>query len=102
MSEVKENVAIETFEEATPVEETALMEHTEKKAVYIGKLRDCGKLNVREKPSIDAKILCRLDKTSEVQIEKAESTKEFYKVYTTSGVEGYCMKKYMSIKKQEV
>lgn len=94
MSEVKENVAIENFEEATPVEE--------KKVVYIGKLRDCGKLNVREKPSIDAKILCRLDKTSEVQIEKAESTKEFYKVYTTSGVEGYCMKKYVSIKKQEV
>lgn len=95
MSEVKENVAaIETFEEATPVEE--------KKIVYIGKIRDCDKLNVREKPSVDAKVLCKLDKNSEVLIDKTNSTKEFYNVVTSSGVEGYCMKKYMSIKKQEV
>lgn len=94
MSEVKENVAIENFEEATPVEE--------KKTIYIGKIQNCGKLNVRENPSVEAKAICRLDKNSEVEIDKAGSTTDFYKVYTSSGVEGYCMKKYMSIKKQEV
>lgn len=111
MSKSKENKVVEpvveTFEEATPieetkVEETVLSEHTEKVTVYIGKIRDCDKLNVREKPNADAKVLCKLDKDSEVQIEKAESTKDFYKVYTSSGVSGYCMKKYMSVKKQEV
>lgn len=78
----------------TPVEEKA--------AVYIGKVRDCDKLNVREEPTINAKVLCKLDKTSEVEIDKTNSTKEFYKIRTTSGVNGYCMKKYLSIKKCEV
>ena len=94
MSNTNENnEVIETFAEATPVEKTT---------VYIGKLRDCGKLNVRAEPSVDAKVLCRIDKNSEVIVEKSESTKDFYKICTSSGVEGYCMKKYMSIKKQEV
>lgn len=84
---------IPTVEEA-PVEE--------KKVVYIGKIRDCDKLNVRETPTLNAKILCKLDKDSTVIVVKSESTKEYYKVYLESGVQGYCMKKYMSVKKQEV
>lgn len=74
----------------------------EKVVVYIGKIRDCDKLNVREKPSLEAKIICKLDKLSEVQIDKSKSTKDFYKILTPTGADGYCMKKYMSIKKQEV
>lgn len=98
MSKSKENKTIveptlESSNEATLVEEKA--------AVYIGKIRDCDKLNVREEPSLEAKVLCRLDKNSEVEIDKTNSTKEFYKIYTSSGISGYCMKKHMSIKKRE-
>ena len=85
-----------------PVEETVETPVEEKVTVYIGKIRDCDKLNVREEPAIDTKILCKLDKNSEVQVDKAASTKEFYKIHTVAGISGYCMKKYMSIKKQEV
>lgn len=106
MSKAKENKAvIENFEEATPVVtpvENPVETPIEKRVVYIGKIRDCEKLNVREKPDINSKVLCKLDKNSEVEIEKSESTKEFYKVCTSSGINGYCMKKYIYVKKQEV
>jgi uncharacterized protein YgiM (DUF1202 family) len=72
----------------------------EKVAVYIGKIRDCYKLNVREEPTMESKVLCKLDKLSEVQVDKANSTRDFYKIVTATGVNGYCMKKYMSIKKE--
>ena len=86
------------FEEE--VNDTPVVE--EKVVVYIGKIRDCDKLNVREEPTTEAKVVCKLDKLSEVQVDKTNSTKDFYKITTATGVTGYCMKKYMTIKKQEV
>lgn len=60
---------------------------------------DCSRLNVRKQPDLNAEVLCTINKNSEVMINLAESTtEEFYKVYTSTGVEGYCMKKYISIK----
>lgn len=94
----KKNVDVETVEIPVPVETPV----EEKVIVYIGTIRDCDKLNVREEPTADAKVICKLDKTSEVQVDKAASTKEFYKIHTAAGVSGYCMKKFMSVKKQEV
>lgn len=99
MAKKKENTTIvENVEEV--INDTPVVE--EKIPVYIGKIRDCDKLNVREEPTTEAKVICKLDKLSEVQIDKTNSTKEFYKVLTSTGVNGFCMKKYMSIKKQEV
>lgn len=85
--------------ETEVINDTPVIE--EKVTVYIGKIRDCDKLNVREEPTIDSKVVCKLDKLSEVQIDKSNSTRDFYKILTSTGVNGYCMKKYMSIKKQE-
>lgn len=101
MSKNKEKkLVVETpSENLTEVKTEPIVE--EKVAVYIGEIRDCDKLNVREEPNINSKVLCKLDKTSEVEIDKTKSTKEFYKISTSSGVSGYCMKKYMSIKKRE-
>ena len=99
MAKKKENTTIvENVEEV--INDVPVVE--EKVAVYIGKIRDCDKLNVREEPTTEAKVICKLDKLSEVQIDKTNSTKDFYKILTSTGVNGYCMKKYMSIKKQEV
>jgi len=92
----KKRTTIETFEEAVPVETAE-----ESVVVCIGKVKDCDKLNVRSEPNPDAKVLCRLDKDAEVQIDKSTSTKDFYKITTASGVSGYCMKKYISAKKCE-
>lgn len=56
---------------------------------------DCQKLNVREEPKADAKVIEKIDVNSEVMIDMTESTNEFYKIYTSSGVDGFCMRKYI-------
>lgn len=63
-----------------------------------GIVTDCIKLNVRETPDTNAEILCEIQKDSEVMVDESESTDEFYKVYINSGVEGFCMKNYISLK----
>lgn len=64
-----------------------------------GVVSGCEKLNLREKASKDSTVLLILDKDTELTIDTAVSTTEdFYKVCTSSGVEGYCMKKFITIK----
>ena len=63
----------------------------------MGNVTGCGKLNVRKRPAIDAAIACVLDCFAEVTVYEAESTDEFYKICTASGVEGYCMKQFIKI-----
>lgn len=57
---------------------------------------DCkNKLNLRVEPDANANIIKILDKGAEVLIYTEESTADFYKVCTESGLEGYCMKKFV-------
>ena len=65
--------------------------------VKIGFVTNCKKLNVREKPRTDATIICEVDYQTELMIDEKESTEEFYKVYTATGIEGFCMKKFIAI-----
>lgn len=63
-----------------------------------GIVDNCIRLNVREKPSIDAEILTALEAGSEVRLLKDEMENGFYKVCTASGLEGYCMCEYIVLK----
>lgn len=56
------------------------------------------RLNIREKPDIGSSILCVVEANSELMIEK-DVSKEWFKVCTVLGVEGYCMKKFVDINK---
>lgn len=59
---------------------------------------NCEKLNVREKASIKSGVLCVINKNEEITIHRTENESEdFYRVSTSSGIEGYCMKKFISI-----
>lgn len=100
----KEEEVVETVEETTEeevvetVEESAVEETVEETPVSAtGIVSDCNKLNVRKSPTPLAEVLCVIDKNSKVEIDEAESTAEFYKVCTASGVEGYCMKKFITV-----
>lgn len=64
----------------------------------IGIVINCVKLNVRKNADKDSEVLCVIEKDAEVIIDLENSTDEFYKVCTSSGVEGYCMIKYIEIK----
>lgn len=62
-----------------------------------GVVTDCLKLNVRKEPDSTAEVVCTIDASTTVVISEEESTEEFYKVYTAAGLEGYCMKKFITI-----
>ena len=54
----------------------------------IGYVTECIKLNVREAASKDSNILCEILLNSKVIVDKENSTEDFYKVTTETGVEG--------------
>ena len=55
----------------------------------------CAKLNIREEPSGDADVVCVLDVMSEIKIDPSKSDNEWLKVFTATGIEGYCMRKFV-------
>lgn len=81
---------------ATLVEET--VETVTLPETVKGTVTNCAKLNVRVKPDIDADIVCVLDSKSEVEVDAARSSTDWLKICTTSGVEGFCMRKYVDAK----
>lgn len=61
-----------------------------------GVVVNCAKLNVREHPSVDAEVVSVLNVQSEMQINVSKSTEEWFHVCTATGIEGYCMRKYVN------
>ena len=62
-----------------------------------GQVSGCKKLNVRKLPSRDAEIVSELVEGSKVMIDEKESTALFYKICTEHGIDGYCMKDYITV-----
>lgn len=78
--------------------ETYLPQDIETQIPRIGIVINCQKLNVRKGPSSYADALCTINETAEVLIEDMESSNEYYKVCTESGIEGFCNKNFIAIK----
>lgn len=49
--------------------------------------------NVYYYPDYSSDVLCAVDSGEEFEIDNEESRGEFYKIYTTSGIEGFVRKK---------
>jgi len=64
-----------------------------------GIVTGCKKLNVRSLPDISGKVICTIDASEDVVIIDKDGGMDFYKIRTSSGVEGFCMKKYITIRK---
>lgn len=92
-----EETAIVMVTDATEDEEAeaAETESEEADVIFVGTVINCGRLNLREKPSLDGKVICELPKGSEVMVDLTESTDEWYSVYLESGLSGFCMKDYI-------
>ena len=86
---VRKPVAKETVPEKEP----------EAKKEIAGIVTNCVRLNVRKEPNFDADILCTIDVSTNLIIDEEESTDEFYKICTSAGIEGYCVKTYITIVK---
>lgn len=89
--------------EQTEVETTpaiAIVEPTEVEPpveLIDGLVSGCKKLNVRVAPAITGSIVCVVAEGTTLMIDERESTDEWFRVYTENGVEGYCMKTYVTI-----
>lgn len=94
VSKTEEIPVEEIIEEAAPVVTEEVKEEVKQ---VIGGLVDCARLRVRKAPNTTADVLCEIDSTAKVMIDKVKSTSDFYKVCTEAGVEGYCMKKFIKI-----
>lgn len=86
---VEAEQAQEIVEESQKVEEAV---------PTVGFVDNCECLRVRKESNVDSEELCIINKLSEVVIDLDNSTDYFYKVTTSEGVEGYCMKKFITIK----
>ena len=60
-----------------------------------GMVVDCAKLNVRAEASLFADVVCVLNAQSEIEIDVNKSNNDWYYICTASGIEGYCMRKYV-------
>lgn len=79
-------------------EETKVEENVDEQKPVVGIVEDCIKLNLRKEASLEADVLTEVLSGSTLLINEEESTDEFYKVCTASGLEGYCMKTFVNIK----
>lgn len=62
-----------------------------------GVVAGCRKLNIRAKADRNAAVVCTVNSGTEVIVNEQESTDEFYMIYIASGIEGFCVKQYISI-----
>ena len=69
--------------------------------MYHGIVTDCRKLNVRKEPNEYAEIVAVVDAYDKIFVDFENSEGDYYKVETTSGVEGYCLKAHVSKLKSE-
>ncbi len=58
----------------------------------MGVVVNCFTLNVLDHPADNSNVICQVNRLSEVEIDEAESTDKFYKIYTPTGIEGFCKK----------
>lgn len=100
--EKPEDVAIEKPEVKDEVRNNEVVENLLVNEPAVSEIKgvvtDCLKLNVRKNPNSASNVVCAIDCLTEVVIDEIESTEDFYKIYTVSGVEGFCMKKYIALK----
>lgn len=77
-------------ENIEPIEET---EPVEKIGVVNSNL-----LNIRKEPSTNTEVIAIVGILDELSINEKNSTDEWFAVCTASGVEGFCMKKFVDIR----
>ena len=104
VNEVEEstNEAEETTEEVTeevtePEVIVTSVENNVENNEVIGKISGFEKLYVRKEASKDSEPVGIVTDKDDLSIDVAHSTDDFYKVITSNGLEGYCIKEFVKI-----
>ncbi len=97
VKEVVETVEPEAVTEEKIVEE--VVETVEAEIITPAVVsKNCSHLNVRQAPNATAKVECVIKTGTELMVDEAASTGDFYKIYLASGIEGFCMKQFVNLK----
>lgn len=96
--EIYENSVLDDSAEAIEEQETELCEDAARNV--IGVVTDCLKLNIREKPSKDSRVVTVVTCLDELEIDIGDSNDDWYAVCTATGIEGFCMKKFVAVRQQ--
>lgn len=59
---------------------------------------NCLRLHIFSEPNVQSDIVCKVRYLTEVLIDPVSSTKDFYKICTAIGAEGFCKKDLLTIK----
>ena len=108
---IEENVAMnetsEEVEDVSGVEEIVEEDVPEVKEESLdtiskpncsGFVDNCESLRIRQVPNPVGEILTTISSGTEVEIDLNNSTNDFYKVCTATGLDGYCMKKFITLR----
>lgn len=91
----------EVIPEEQAVETESVEQETEITKQKTGVVANCLILNIRKEPNAKSEVIGELTCLTEVMIDEQGSTDDFYKICTVAGVEGFCMKKYISVARLE-
>ena len=94
--EMEEEIA-EVNESEEVTKEVTKEATKEADSTVVGYVSGCLKLNIREEGYLGANVVCVVPEKTALLIEVAESNDEWYKVYTETGMEGFCMKQYVTL-----
>ena len=97
--EHEENVVQQMTNQVENVDEPIVEEVKQEIVLVDGIVSNCELLNIRKESSKDAEVLCTIGVNTMVKVDLTvdKEAEEFYKIVTPNGVEGYCMKKFITI-----
>lgn len=94
---VADVVETEVEETVETVEAPEVVVEESAEPVY-GVVDKCEKLNIRKNPNKNSEPVCVVPAKTELMIDSDKSTSDWYSVRTAAGVEGFCMKNFITIK----
>lgn len=87
-----------TYDELEDIFRPEEKEVVEESTTKTGVVTNCEILNIRKTPSIKSERLGFITEGSEVIIDVERSVEGWYAVYTETGMEGYCMSTFVTVK----
>lgn len=96
-NETEENTEEVTEEVTEPEVIVPSIENNVENNEVIGKISGFEKLYVRKEASKDSEPVGIVTNKDDISIDVAHSTDDFYKVITSNGLEGYCVKEFVKI-----
>lgn len=79
------------------VEQNNEVEVNEIPKPVVGVVSGCTRLNVRKKPTKAADVISEVKAGTELMIDLEKSVGDWYRVYDTNGLRGFCMKMYITL-----